>query len=712
MLCHNAFGQWIQRRRKLLGYTQKDLAEQLVCAERTVRKIESGALRPSLEMIQRLAQVLQIAPDDYAAMVACARNHPNLLPATLMPYNTTPYVAEPQITIFTANPSTPLFGREKDIEQVRTFVCDTDHQVLTLAGAPGVGKTQLALAVAAEVGGHFADGVVFIPCAAVSHPEELFHLLAQHMGIQNTIPGNLETALIKAFQAKQLLLVLDNFEHLLDATTQLARLLIYAPHIKLLITSRIQTYLNNEQVYIVRPLTIPDPNNDTDWSHWSTYSAIALFMHRATTVEPQFALTEHNAPMVRTLCQRLDGLPLAIELAAQNIRLSLPLLLEQLEQRMGLLTAGVRDGVPHHQNLQTTLDWSYSLLPASTQRLFRCLAIFEGGFAIEGAAAVCDCEEIATEEDTTTTDIMKHLRTLLDHHLIEPTSPNSSTPRFTMLETIRSYVLERLVQHNETEVVRQQHAAYYVSLAEALAPHLAGPNQETHFQMLESEYNNLRIALAWCYRNKEAHQMGIRLALALYQFWDTRKQFHEGYSWCSAFACMHDLSTIQHVHILTYAGYFAKHIGASEQATKLAQASAQLERELCTELGLTHSYPILEQIASMCRREELLSFCIREQVNETHQTEQTLDLQKMVPVNLISYEVGSSPSYVQYLKDLTSREADVLRLMAQGLTNSEIAEELTISSSTVRAHIRTMYRKLHLPSRGAAIRVALEHQLA
>lgn len=601
MLRTNAFGQWVQRRRKLLDYTQQELATLVSCAERTIRKIESGDLRPSLSTVRRLAKALQIATNDHAAVVAFAHNHSDGMPPTLAQYDDEPMsTSPPRPTATVPIPLTPLLGREIDIDSVRTLIVQDDSTVVTLTGAPGVGKTRLALALAAELADQFADGVVVVPCATVAHPDQVLATIAQYFGIQESQPDTLEAALLLALKPKHVLLVLDNFEHLLDATPQLAKLLMYAPQLKLLITSRVRLHLTNEQLYVVPPLAIPDPQKDTSWLHWTGYSAIALFINRATALDQQFVWTESNALTVVTICQHLDGLPLAIELAAaRSILLPLPLLLDQLDQRLALLTTGVRDGVLHQQTLQTTLEWSYALLSPDTQQLFRCLGAFVGGFTFEGVAAVYESEGITTNKDSILSVIMNHIGVLLDHSLVQRIHTANAIPRFILLETIRVYARDQLTQRGEISMVQQRHANYYLFLAEKLAPDLTGPDQVTCLTRLDNEHDNLRAALRWSCAEDGSKELGMRLALALCLFWDLRGYLQEGDIWFTKLAYIQDAPHLLRARTMAYASYFAREVGANARAVPLAQAGIQLGHEINDALSLTCSYRILGFIAAM-----------------------------------------------------------------------------------------------------------------
>jgi predicted ATPase len=435
-------------------------------------------------------------------------------------------------------------------------------RLLTLTGAPGIGKTRLGLQVAANLRAAFADGVWLIVLAPLRDPGLVLTTIAQTLGVAERAGVPLLDRLTAYLHERQLLLLLDNFEHVLPAAPQLADLLAAAPQLRLLVTSRVALRLASEHRYAVAPLALPpaedgrrtDAGRQTDNQQQTTgngqrttdngrYAAVELFVQRARTVDPQFALTKANAAAVANICLRLDGLPLAIELAATRINLFTPQeLLTRLDQRLALLTAGARDLPPRHQTLRRAIDWSYALLDEAERTLFRQLAVFVGGWTLAAAAAVlsfefrapsrrlssnADNSELKTQNSEL--DILEALAALVDQSLVWREQDGDGGSRFIMLETIREYALECLTQAGELELAQQRHLGYYLALAEQAEPHLSTADQLLWLDRLEQDHANLRAALAWAIDHDPAG--ALRLAGALAEFWDTRCYHSQGRRW-------------------------------------------------------------------------------------------------------------------------------------------------------------------------------------
>ncbi len=424
---------------------------------------------------------------------------------------------------------TPFIGREKEVAAVGHLVQREDVRLVTLTGPGGVGKTRLGLQVAAELSDRFADGVVFVNLAPLSDPTLVVPTIAQVLGIPEVAGQPLLERLKEQLHQKQVLLLLDNFEQVVSAAVQVADLLSTCTQLKVLVTSRETLHVRAEHEFAVPPLALPDPGHLPDLAALSQYEAVALFLERAHATKPYFQLTPTNARAIAEICARLDGLPLAIELAAARIKLLPPeALLARLDQRLQVLASGARDVPARQQTLRNTLQWSYDLLDAQEQRLFRRLAVFVGGGTPEAVEAV------STAVGDTDAGVLEGIASLLDKSLLQRTERDGGEPRFVMLETIREYGLEALTSGGEVEATREAHAAYYLALAEQAEPELNGPQQIIWFERLEREHDNLRAALSWFLEqgsDGQSSELALRLSGALSQFWLLRGYVSEGRQW-------------------------------------------------------------------------------------------------------------------------------------------------------------------------------------
>jgi len=441
-------------------------------------------------------------------------------------------------------PPTPLVGRAQEVAAVMAALQREEVRLLTLTGPGGVGKTRLGLQAATELRDVFADGVFLVDLAALRDPDFVVPAIAQTLGIADVDGHSRLTHLRDYLSSKQLLLFLDNFEQVLPAASDLAALLAAAPEFKLLVTSRAVLHLAGEHEMPVAPLALPDYLTLSQTNEIIRTAALALFIQRAQAVKPDFVVTPETAPVVAEICQRLDGLPLAIELAAARIKLFPPaVLLLRLERRLPLLSGGARDLPARQQTLRDTIDWSYQLLERGTQALLQWLTVFEGGFTLEAAEAVCEGKETGRQGDKEkhagetacligSLSVMDELATLVDQSLLHPATDRIGTPRFTMLETLREYALERLDQSGDAPALRQRHAAYYLRLAEQAEPKLHGTDRRVWLDSIEAEHPNMRAALNWA-RAQGANGLAARLASSLGVFWDVRHR-GEGRDWLAA----------------------------------------------------------------------------------------------------------------------------------------------------------------------------------
>ena len=417
---------------------------------------------------------------------------------------------------------TAFIGREHEAAALRQLLSRVDVQLVTLTGPGGIGKTRLALQVATEAAGEFPAGICFVPLSAVSDHGLIASTIAQALGVHET--GNqspLES--LKEYLTglnQPMLLLLDNFEHLVSAAPLIAQLLTTGPKLKIVVTSQAPLHVYGEHEFPVPPLALPDLKSIPAPEVLSRLPAVALFVERAQAVKNEFTLTRENAAAVAAICARLDGLPLAIELAAARIKLLSPsAMLARLESRLNLLTGGARDLPTRQQTLRSTVDWSYGLLNASEQTLFRRLSVFTGGCTLEAVEAVCD-----TKGDLGL-DILDGMASMVDKSLAQQVEQVDAETRFMMLSTIREYALERLAESDDEAATRRAHAAYYLVLAEEGAEDVvAHPEWLDRF---ETEHDNFRLALDYLIKTGDA-EWGLRLGAALFRFWETREHLTEG----------------------------------------------------------------------------------------------------------------------------------------------------------------------------------------
>ena len=530
-----AFGPLLRSHRVAAGLTQEALAEAAGLSARAVRALEAGErTAPHRDTVRLLAGALPLSGDERAALEAGARR-----PARRWPTDTpTPTRAPGALPV----PLTPLVGREREVAAIRARLGRGGVRLLTLIGTGGVGKTRLALHAAAGLGptdgwpdggpggAPYPDGVRLAALAALRDPALVPQVVAAAVGVREEPGRPLVDTLADALRPRRLLLVLDNCEHVLPgAAPAVAALLAACPRLAVLATSRGALRLTGEHEYPVLPLPLPappDPVRPPTPAALSRCEAVALFAQRAAAVRPDFALTGENAPAVAEVCRRLDGLPLAIELAAAQVKVLPPrALLARLSGRLAVLVGGPRDAPARQQTLRATLDWSHALLDGKERVLFRRLAVFAGGWTLDAAEAVCNCP------DGSSPGALPGLGQLLDKSLLRQQEPPDGEPRFAMLETVREYALERLEQSGEAAAIRRRHAGHFLAMAERAAPALAGPGQRGWLERLEAEHDNLRAALGWSIAADDESAAALRLAGALGRFWEVRGHLTEGRRW-------------------------------------------------------------------------------------------------------------------------------------------------------------------------------------
>ncbi|MBA2753209.1 MAG: protein kinase, partial [Chloroflexia bacterium] len=421
-------------------------------------------------------------------------------------------------------PLTSFVGREREAAALSTLLRRSDVRLVTLTGPGGVGKTRLALAVATAVAGAFVDGVRFVPLAPVTDPTLVLPAMAHVLGIRDGGEGSLVDQLTSVLMVQPSLMVLDNFERVVEAAPVVSDLLSACPELVVLVTSRVRLRLSGEREYAVAPLALPRRPNRADLDVVATSDAIRLFGERAQAVKTDFVITEENVEAIAAICDRLDGLPLAIELAAARVKVLPPAaLLGRLERRLPLLTGGGRDLPDRQQTMRGAIAWSFDLLPSEEQTLFRTLAVFVGGFTFEAA------ESIATGNNPMI-DVLDGVASLLDKSLLREEDDPDGKPRYWMLETVREFALERLAESGETETVRERHAGFFLAAAERAVAGTSAGGVEPGTGPPAAELGNVREALAWLLDQGEGDS-AVRLAGALIPVWTALGHVVEGRQW-------------------------------------------------------------------------------------------------------------------------------------------------------------------------------------
>jgi predicted ATPase/DNA-binding XRE family transcriptional regulator len=520
-----SFGYWIRRQRKALDLTQQILADRVGCSLAAIKKIESDERRPSRQIAERLAEVLGVRAEQRGIFVDVARGIRSVdqLSLARAAVASTPAEMPKPLPHNLPMQLTSFIGRERELEEVKHLLSST--RLLTLTGPGGTGKTRLALHLGAEMLAlkQFTNGVWLVELAPLADPSLLTPKIASTLGVREQPGRTILDALTDYARAKSMLLILDNCEHLIQMCAQISESLLHAaPRVKILVTSREALSITGETVYRVPSLPLPSPRQLSDLDALEQNDCIHLFIDRAVAAQPHFRLQEKNASAVADICRRLDGIPLAIELAAARTKVFHPEeIATRLDDRFRLLTGGSRTALERHQTLFALIEWSHNLLSEPERVLLRRLSVFAGGWSFEAAQEVC-----GENLNDGVLDLLTHL---VDKSLVA-VEEETEAARYRLPETIRQYARDRLLESGEAERIRDHHLKFFLRFAEEVEPKLRSAEQLEWLDRLQTEYDNLRTALAW---SLESHKsdLALQLAGALYYFWVLRGNFSELYKW-------------------------------------------------------------------------------------------------------------------------------------------------------------------------------------
>lgn len=586
------FGDTLRRVRSAAGLSQEALAERADLSTRGISDLERGRRSPRPATVQLLADALGLDVSTRSEFVRAA--YPQQSPGSVIaPSEGTVVMAaagvETDARADLPLPPTPLIGRERDVAAVLALLRSPTTRLATLVGPGGTGKTRLALQVVSDLVGEMDDGVVVVALAPLAEAELVVPTIAEALRVRESSESTLLVSVATALRDRSLLLLLDNFEHVLDAAPAIGMLLGRCPGVKVLVTSRAPLRLRGEHVMEIAPLALPMAEAEPLVEDVDRYGALALFVARVQSRNAQFVVSSANIAAVNAICQRLDGLPLAIELAAARTRVLTPEeLLHLLDRRLPFLTGGARDLPERHQTLRNTIAWSDDLLTADERRTFRWLSVFAGGWTLESAAAVTGEPDLI---------MLDRLHGLIDHSLVRRVertgSESDSDVHFEMLEIIREFGLEQLAFDGDAAAVGQRHADYFLSFVEQQGFDRTVTDGAMRLARVDAVYDNVRTALRWLIERRQT-DMALRLCAALRQFWVVRGYLSEGQRAIdAALALDPGARTRARAWAMHAASSLACHQGDLERVDRMANACLEISQELADEAGIASALHLL-----------------------------------------------------------------------------------------------------------------------
>ena len=572
---HPPFGEWLRKQRRALDLSRQQLADQTGCAEITLRRIEGGTLKPSRELAAILLENVGISKDDLEQWVRFARGQAGF------PSQDAPLVISRPQTNLPAQ-FTSFIGREK--EQAEAIELINKYRLVSLIGMGGVGKTRLSIKVGEQLLKDFSNGVWMVELAPLLDPTLIPQTVASVFGLSATPSLSVTQVLINYLCAKKVLLILDNCEHMLGGSAQLAdTLLKNCPDLKILTTSREPLGILGEASYRLPSLALPD--SDKLMNAFRDFASVRLFEERAQLVKRDFSLTMENASFVTQICHRLDGIPLAIELAAVQVnQLSVKEIVLQLDQAFQILTGGSRTALPRQQTIRASIDWSWNLLTDDEHVLLRRLSVFAGGWTLESASAVYGDDN----------NVKLLMGQLVRKSLAVVNQVSGGTTRYHFHEVVRQYVREKLIESDESELICQKHLQYFISLAEHADVQLHGADQNLWLERLTNELSNLRAALEFAVKHDSDN--AVRLSASLGWFWYRKGLLAEGRNWYKKIldTRLIDVSTANNFSKAFYGAGLVAHFQADYvYARKTLEQSLALAQQQRNLVGIAHAHVML-----------------------------------------------------------------------------------------------------------------------